>query len=124
MQSNEKVDFKSKVYLSTAVLVAVLLAFLTIFNIFVINNLNGGIKLLQQDVVSAELNLKDLYDTYKDLNNVSKLEERVQNSGFVELPENSIESVELIEITPPSTPTIQTNWFDRFCDFLSNMLGG
>ena len=49
---------KTTVYLTAAVIVTILLAFLAIYNIFVINNLNSNIQLLQGDVAEAQSQLE------------------------------------------------------------------
>ena len=50
VENGAQVSFKTAVYVTTAVIVTLLLAFLAIYNIFVINGLNSNIQLLQEDM--------------------------------------------------------------------------
>lgn len=123
VKSESAVGFKPKLYLTSVVLGVMMMAFLAIFNIFVINDISSGINLLQQEVTTTELNVKRLYDTYKNLNNAEKIEGRVEKSGLVQLPVNSIDNLPIIESVEVNMLTANTNWFDQLSSFIARMLG-
>lgn len=117
-------SFKTKVYVTTVIAVTVLLAFLAIYNIFVINDLNVGIKMLQTNVAESEVSLQALQaqtsslseEELKTLINETFNGEYVSNNGVYEIPNLTVTSAVQTET--------QTNWFDSLCSFLSNAFGG
>lgn len=124
LKSESAVSYKTKLYLASALLITLLLSFLAIYNIFVINGLNGGIKLLQEEVTTTEYDYQTLYDYYKQLKNVNNITEKVNNNGFGELSSNSIVNISLIETLNIESISSSTNWFDQLCDFIRGMFGG
>ena len=44
--------------------------------------------------------------------------------GFTEINNSNSYSYELLETRPAQTFQIETNWFDNFCDWLSQIFGG
>lgn len=118
--------FKTTVYLTAAVIVTLLLAFLAIYNIFVINNLNSNIQLLQEDVTAAQAQ----YETVK-LENIKlteqEMEQLIQDTlqgNYGNIASNGVINVELLTVTPQPEPEITTNWFDQVCSFFSSVFGG
>ncbi len=125
VQTGAQVSFKTAVYLTTAVIVTLLLAFLAIYNIFVINGLNSNIQLLQEDVAVAEAQFNNL----NNQNNLTEeeLKQLIKNSlkgNYDDISDNGFVSVALLETNPTGNYDIDTNWFDQFCTFLSNLFGG
>lgn len=118
------VSYKTKLYLASALLITLLLSFLAIYNIFVINGLNSGIKLLQEEVTTTEYDYQTLYDYYKQLKNLNNITEKVNNNGFGELSSNSIVNISLVETQNVEHFSSSTNWFDQLCDFIRGMFGG
>ncbi len=118
--------FKTAVYLTTAIIVTLLLAFLAIYNIFVINNLNSNIQLLQEDVATAQTQ----YDSVK-LQNTQLTEQELEQlinstlqGNYGDIVSNGTINVELLQTTPEVEPEIATNWFDQVCTFFSSVFGG
>ncbi len=118
--------FKTAVYLTATIMITLLLAFLAIYNIFVINKLNSNINLLQEDVSVAQAQ----YDTVK-LQNSQFTEQELQNlinsafqGEYGDIAANGVINVELLPTTPVVEPEVATNWFDQVCTFFSNVLGG
>ncbi len=117
-------SFRTKLYLSSAIVITMLLAFLAIFNIFVINNLNAGISLLQEEITTTETDYAALYDYYNELRNSSNITQRVTAEGFSQVSSNSVISIPLTPTYEVSNVQAQTNWFNELCNFLGGLLGG
>lgn len=120
---SKKVPFRMALVLSTSIIVTLLLAFLCIYNIFVINNMGSSISYLQEEVISCEESLvqsKGLYDQLTDSNNIQS---ELAQMGYGDIASSNIvavtvpESVEVIELQG------ETNWFDAFCNFISQIFG-
>ncbi len=119
-------SFKVKVYLSTAVMITVILAFLAIYNVFVINNLNVGIKMLQNNVAVSEVALQNLQAQTGNLTEeqLKELINETFNGAYGDVGSNGIYELENLVLTPNSTASNSTNWFDSLCSFFSGAFGG
>lgn len=125
VENGAQVSFKTAVYVTTAVIVTLLLAFLAIYNIFVINGLNSNIQLLQEDIAVAEAQFNNL----NNQNNLSEaeLKELIKNTlkgNYDDITDNGFATAALLETNPTENYDMDTNWFDQFCTFLSNLFGG
>lgn len=121
-----KDSFKVMVYLTTAIIVTLLLSFLAIYNIFVINNLNSGIQLLQEDVAVAENEFNTLNNNLNKLTE-AELKQLIKNSlngNYDDISSNGFINVGVLETTTVNNYSTDTNWFDKLCTFLSNLFGG
>lgn len=119
-----QVNFKTVVYLTTAVIVTLLLAFLAIYNIFVINNLNSNIQLLQEDVTVAEAQFNSLSNNELTEEQLKQLIQSSLQGNYGDIATNGFINVSTLETTNAETFELETNWFDEFCTFLSNIFGG
>ncbi len=119
-------SFKVKVYLTTAVMITVILAFLAIYNVFVINNLNVGIKMLQNNVAVSEVALQNLQAQTGNLTEeqLKELINETFNGAYGDVGSNGIYELENLVLTPNSTASNSTNWFDSLCSFFSGAFGG
>ncbi len=119
-------SFKVKVYLSSAVMITVILAFLAIYNVFVINNLNVGIKMLQNNVAVSEVALQNLQAQTGNLTEeqLKELINETFNGAYGDVGSNGIYELENLVLTPNSTASNSTNWFDSLCSFFSGAFGG
>lgn len=119
-------SFKVKVYLTTAVMITVILAFLAIYNVFVINNLNVGIKMLQNNVAVSEVALQNLQAQTGNLTEeqLKELINETFNGAYGDVGSNGIYELENLVLTPNSTTSNSTNWFDSLCSFFSGAFGG
>ena len=119
-------SFKVKVYLTTAVMITVTLAFLAIYNVFVINNLNVGIKMLQNNVAVSEVALQNLQAQTGNLTEeqLKELINETFNGAYGDVGSNGIYELENLVLTPNSTASNSTNWFDSLCSFFSGAFGG
>lgn len=114
------------IYLTTTIIVTALLAFLAIYNIFVINGLNNNINLLQEDVETAQQQYDNLR---KNFGNLSEAELRALineafNGEYGDIESNGSNSVGMLDTNNGSAEQVSTNWFDQLCTFLSNLFGG
>ena len=122
VSTTQKLQFKTKVYIVSATIVIALLAFLAVYNIFVINNMNKSIQLVEGSVVQEEANLYEVIKDYNKLNNVAKWEEDLRANGY---DLNQTATVKLQVLVPAeTTEASETNWFDNFCDFVNQLFGG
>ncbi len=117
------VPFRTVLVMSTALLVTLLLAFLCIYNISVINSMNGGINYLQEEVISYESELFEAEGLYNRLTSTDNIQGELAQMGYEEMTSSNIVAVsipEKVEVTSLQAPT---NWFDAFCNFLSRIFG-
>lgn len=117
----KKVPFRLALAMSTTLIVTLLLAFLCIYNVFVINNMSSSIGYLQEEVVSCEETLVKSEGLYNQLTDPSDIKSELESLGYTEITSVSTltvpESAEVIELQG------ETNWFDAFCNFLSRIFG-
>lgn len=117
--------FKVTVYLTTAIIVTLMLAFLAIYNIFVINNLNSNIQLLQEEVAVSQTELNTIYSNSANYTE-EELKQLIQTSlegNYGNIALNGAASVEMLETNNVNNYSSyeSTNWFDKFCTFLSKV---
>lgn len=119
----KKVPFRVALAMTTTVIVAVLLAFLCIYNIFVINGMSSGINYLQEEVVSAEYDLTKAQGIYENLTSTDNIKSELSEMGYSEIPSSNIVAVSVPESVEVTDLQGQTNWFDSVCNFLSRIFG-
>ena len=122
--TKSQADFKTVVYLTTAIIVTLLLAFLAIYNIFVINGLNSSIQLLQEEVTVAETQLNALNSNELTEEQLKTLIASSLSGNYQDITSNGFADVTMLETTSGTTYEIETNWFDELCGFLSSVFGG
>lgn len=122
VSTTQKLQFKTKVYIVSATIVIALLAFLAVYNIFVINNMNKSIQLVEGSVVQEEANLYEAIKDYNKLNNVAKWEEDLKANGY-DLDQTVAVKLQVL-VPAETTEASETNWFDNFCDFVNQLIGG
>ena len=93
-----------------------------IYNFAVINSLNSGIQLLQNNVV-AEQNSYNQIVEYTNGNAV-KIKENLEAQGYSVIQEGDVVGIELGETKAIYELKGETNWFDALCDFVSNLFVG
>ena len=119
----KQVPFRVALVMTTTVLVTLLLAFLCIYNIFVINGISNNINYLQEEVASYEYDLVQAEGLYQNLTNTNNIQNELADMGFESIASSNIvavnvpEKVEVIELHG------ETNWFDGFCNFVSQIFG-
>lgn len=120
---SKKVPFRVALVLSTSVIITLLLAFLCIYNISVINSYNSNISYLQEEVTAYEYNLVQAEGLYDRLTNLDNIQNELVEMGYENVASSNIVAVSVPEKTPVVELQGQTNWFDAFCNFLSQIFG-
>ena len=120
---SKKVPFRVALVLSTSVIITLLLAFLCIYNISVINSYNSNISYLQEEVTTYEYNLVQAEGLYDRLTNPDNIQNELVEMGYENVASSNIVAVSVPEKTPVIELQGQTNWFDSFCNFLSQIFG-
>lgn len=119
----KQVPFRVALVMTTTVLVTLLLAFLCIYNIFVINGISNNINYLQEEVTSYEYDLVQAEGLYQNLTNTNNIQNELAEMGFESIASSNVvavsvpEKVEVIELHG------ETNWFDGFCNFVGQIFG-
>lgn len=119
-----KVSFRLGLAMGTTIVVAVLLAFLCIYNIFVINGMSNSIGYLQEEVIACEESLTQVEGIYNSLTNSENIEEELKELGYT----SDFASSNIVAIPVPDKVEVEelqggTNWFDSICNFLSQIFG-
>lgn len=119
----KKVPFRVTLYMTTTMLVTLLLAFLCIYNITVINAMGSGINYKQEEVVNYEYDLANARTIYEDLTNVDNIQGELSDLGYSDSASSNIVAISVPEKTEVIELQAETNWFDAFCNFLSRIFG-
>lgn len=117
------VPFRTVLVMSTTLLITLLLAFLCIYNISVINSMNGSINYLQEEVISYESELFEQEGLYVRLTSTDNIQQELAQMGYEEMSSSNIVAVSIPEKVEVTTLSAPTNWFDAFCNFLSRIFG-
>ena len=117
------IPFRTILVMSTSVLVTLLLAFLCIYNISVINGMSSNIQLLQEEVIQYEYELANSQTIYEDLTSVENIQTELTDMGYCDIASSNIVAISVPEKTEVVELQAETNWFDAFCNFLSQIFG-
>lgn len=120
---SNKVPFRVALVMSTTIVVALLLAFLCIYNITVINGMSTNINYLQEEVTASEYELVQAEGLYDRLTNPDNIQEELIEMGYSDVTSSNIVAVSVPEKTEVIALEGQTNWFDAICNFLSQIFG-
>lgn len=121
---SEKLSFRAKLYLTSAIVVATLLVFLAIYNLFVINAYSSNISILQDNVAIEQANYNQVYATYSGLTDEELIKLELEERGYYQISENNIVSVDVGETARVVEPEGSTNLFDSICNFISGLFKG
>ena len=119
-----KTSVKTKIYLTAGSFIALMMLFLVIYNFVVINSMNGGIKLLQDEVSYQEYQVSSKVNKLDDLTNPATIEQELVKNGYVEVGADNIVYMEIPSSSSAATLQGESNWFDSFCNFISSVFGG
>ncbi len=122
-QAKQAMSVRTKLYLTAGVIVALLLVFLTIYNIFVINNLKSGINLLQADIATQEVQLTESTNMYEALTNNENIQAELAEKGYVSMDTLNQAQVEIPVATAQTQVNLPSNWWDAFCNFVAGLFG-
>jgi len=120
---SKQVPFRVVLVMTTTILVTLLLAFLCVYNIFVINGISNNINYLQEEVTSYEYDLVQAEGLYQNLTNTNNIQNELAEMGFESIASSNVvavsvpDKVEVIELQG------ETNWFDGLCNFVSQIFG-
>jgi len=120
---SKKVPFRVVLAMTTTMIVTVLLAFLCIYNIFVINNISSGITYLQEEVTTCEYNLVQSQGLYQTLTSTDNIQSELTEMGFESMASSNVVAVTVPEAVQVTELQGETNWFDAVCNFISRIFG-
>lgn len=115
---------RQKIYLSAGIVVALLMLFMAIYNIFVINNLNSDIDILQKDIAKQEYDIANKTRNLDNLTSASTVTEDLVELGYSAEAMNNAIYVSVPDSVVADEIEINGNWWDSFCDFVSSIFGG
>ena len=120
---SQQISFRMILGISTTAIVTVLLAFLCIYNIFVINGMSSSIGYLQEEIVACEQSLYQAEVVYNQTTDISNLQEMLKESNFRPMNSSNVEAISIPEVQNVIELQGETNWFDSICNFLSQIFG-
>ena len=122
--TEEKLSFRTKLYMGFAISVTALLLFLAIFNIIRINAVSGSIQLLESNIATETSIYNSLQNDVDSLNDLSGITAELGNLGYYEMTNDDMIQVDISNETPVVALEGSTNWFDSVCNFISSIFGG
>ncbi|MCI5497600.1 MAG: hypothetical protein MR412_03320 [Firmicutes bacterium] len=120
---SNKVPFRVALTMVTVVIVTLLLAFLCIYNIFVINGMSNNISYLQEEVATAEYDLTVSEGLYERLTSTENIKKELSDMGYSQMPSSNTVAVSVPDKVEVTELQGQTNWFDTICNFFSRIFG-
>lgn len=121
--SKRSVSFRMGLTLTTTIIVMALLAFLCVYNIFVINGVSGNIDYLQEEVATSRYELVEAEGLYNRLVDSNNIQSELLEMGYGEVASSNIVTITVPEKTEVEELQADTNWFDAVCNFLSQIFG-
>ena len=122
--SQEKVSFRTKLFMTCAIAITRLLIFLAIYNIFRINAISSSIQMLESNIATETTIYNALQNDVDNLNDTSNIMSELGSNGYFEVSDSDLIYVEVSNTAPVADPTGSTNWFDAVCNFVSSIFGG
>ncbi len=119
-----KASARQKLVFATCLVVAVLLMFLAVYNIFVINAYNGDISILKKDIAKQEYEIASKTRSLDNLTNIDSIKADLIEQGY---SADALENTTYVSVSSANAVddiTIKGNWWDSFCDFISSIFGG
>lgn len=114
-----RLNARGKIIVSVlAICICALVAFM-VGNIVTINNLNGVIAQKQEYVLEQQQVVSDLQQEYDSLEN--GVQENATQNGYSPIDASQVTEVSGVTQISKETAEIETNWFDRLCDWLSGL---
>ena len=120
-QAMVKVSARAKLYVTVGCVITALLLFLMIYNFFVISNINNSISILQDDLTYQEYQVADKARQVNSLTDEEVLRQQLDGMGYSEI---SSENVVALNSTGYAALQGESNWFDKFCEFIGDIFGG
>ena len=120
---SKAMPFRLVLGVTTTAIVTILLAFLCIYNVFVINGMDNSIRYLQEEVISYEQSLAEAEGVYTQLTDPSNIKAELAEMGYTDVASSNIVTVSVGEKADVIELQGETNWFDAICNFLSRVFG-
>lgn len=117
------VPFRLVLGVTTTAIVTILLAFLCIYNLFVINGMSNSISYLQEEVISYEQTLVRTEGVYKQLTDSTNIMSELTQMGYSDVSSSNIVAVSVGEKAEVIELQGETNWFDSVCNFIGQLFG-
>lgn len=113
---------RAKLYLTTGFVVMALLLFLMVYNFFVINNMASSIDILQDDLIYQEYQVMDKANKIDNLTDDAVIKQQLKAMGYEQVSSDAI----TINSNVNNYTALQgeSNWFDKFCEFIGSIFGG
>ena len=120
-EKSEGISTKAKLMLCAYVATVLILAAIVIGTGIAISGAQGSVSALQAELAQKNAVILSQQETLSDLSDETYITGEAVEQGMKKI-ENT-EEVERIELIEPPTYDARTNWFDKFCDWLSNIMG-
>lgn len=123
VKSKSHVSPQVVVRVCAGVLIAALLVFLAIYNIFVINDLKNDINNINGDITKSEVQLDSAKQTYSELTDTTNIESELTSAGYSSIDDMTKVHITLPEYNEAQNAQASTNWWDSFCNFIAGIFG-
>ena len=122
-KAGAKASARTVLYLSASCLVVALLLFLMVYNFFVISRVSNSIDILQDDLTYQEYQVAEKANKLDDLTDDAVLKKQLTDIGYAQV---SSENVVVLNSAVGSYAPVsgESNWFDKFCEFVGQVFGG
>jgi len=122
MELKQKMETKTKALLAIYMLVVIALAAIVIATGIAINAANSRVVALNNQIAASNEKIIEQNANLEILDSENYIKGSAYENGMVEA-QNPIE-IELLPVEEATSYQSSTNWFDKICDFLSNIFGG
>lgn len=113
---------KAKMALCVYIACAFIVAMLVLATGIAITSINGEVVSLENEVRTQSAVLAEKQAVIDYLLDDATVAESAKAAGMVK--SEGARAIDLIEMEEVAAPTVRTNAFDRFCDFLGSIFGG
>lgn len=120
--TNAKMSGKTRAALIAYVASVVILAAIVIATGLAVSNLNAQSAKIEQEIVAKNEQLAQINSDIALYTDLDRITGAAVNNGMQKI-ESAVE-VDLLPTAEPVTYKGRTNWFDKFCDWLSKIIGG
>jgi hypothetical protein len=114
----KKVKLTVAIYASVIVLLIALVAVTGV----IISSISDSSAALQISIGQKNAEIIGKEEALADIDSAAAVKDKAEELGMV--PEGIPVSIKLLPLTPEQEYTEVTGWFDRFCDWFSNIFGG
>lgn len=122
VERRSSLSFKTKAMLCVYAAVVVALAAIVIATGIMIGGMGSSVEALQAEITSKNTILTQQNAELSALDSDTMVLGQATELGMVK-PETS-KNIELLPMGETVSYDARTNWFDKFCDWLSNLIGG